>query len=68
MNTRHRRASLAALALVVSLTLSPVASASALDWDGELRFRDRVVRIVKHLKRFFGGATSFEDALNPPRP
>lgn len=58
--------------LVVSLTVSPTASAApARDVDGP-SFREEVVRIIRVIrdaaKKKFAGTTSNADSLSTPRP
>jgi hypothetical protein len=67
MKTGFRRMSVAALTLVVCLSLSPVAAAAVTrDHDDDLR--EKIVRILKKAQKFFGSITSLEDAIQPPRP
>ncbi len=66
MNVNTRRVGVAALALVVCLSISPVAAAVQPN-QGFVGIREKVIRIIKKLKTF-GGLTSFEDTIGPPRP
>jgi len=66
MKTR-RYLGAAALALVVCLSVSPTVSASP-ERDREIDPRQRVVRVIQAIKRFFGGVSVQEDTLIPPRP
>ena len=66
MNRNYSR--VAALALFLYLSLSPIATAAPRrDRDGIVDPGDRIVRIVKKVKNFFRGFTS-QDELNPPTP
>jgi len=67
---QKRRWGLAALALVVCLTISPLASAEASRSRRELpgNPRERIVRIIDIIKKFFGGISAEEDYPVPPRP
>ena len=66
MNRKYSR--VAALALFLYLSLSPVASAAPRrDRDGIVDPGERIVRIVKKIKNFFHGFTS-QDEVNPPTP
>jgi hypothetical protein len=66
MNRNYSR--VAALALFLYLSLSPVATAATRrDRDGIVDPGDRIVRIVKKIKNLFRGFTS-QDELNPPTP
>jgi hypothetical protein len=67
MKTGFRRLSVAALTLVVCLSFSPDASAVVVR-DHDDSFHERVVKILKKAKKFFGSIGTLEDALNPPRP
>ncbi|HYK04501.1 MAG TPA: hypothetical protein VE974_22305 [Thermoanaerobaculia bacterium] len=66
MKVNTRRVGVAALTLVVCLSISPVASAVQ-PGDAFVGIREKIVRILKKLKTF-GGLTSFEDTIGPPRP
>jgi hypothetical protein len=66
MKVNTRRVGVAALALVVCLAVSPVAFAVQ-PHDAAVGIRERIIRIIKKLKTF-GGLTSFEDTIGPPRP
>jgi hypothetical protein len=69
MKIRVRRVSAAALALVVCLSLSPVASAAVeRDRLDELDLRAKIVRILKKAQKLLGGIASQEDSITPPRP
>ena len=66
MNRKYSR--VAALALFLYLSVSPVAKAEhQRDRDVISGPRERVVRIVKKVKNFFRGLTS-QDEWTPPRP
>jgi hypothetical protein len=65
MNRKYSR--VAALALFLYLSVSPVAVAAQRDRDVITGPRERVVRIVKKVKNFFRGFTS-QDEWTPPRP
>ena len=66
MNRKYLR--VAALALVVFLSVSPAAMAEhQRDRDVISGPRERVVRIVKKVKNFLRGLTS-QDEWTPPRP
>jgi hypothetical protein len=67
MKTGYRRVSVAALTLVVCLSLSPVAAA-AVSRDHNDDLRTKIVRMLKKAQKFFGSITSQEDAITPPRP
>ena len=65
MNRRIFRSG-AAIALVVCLSAAPLASArQSRDTDPVLR--ERIVRIVKSIQKFFN-ITSDDDSIQPPRP
>ncbi|HYI08238.1 MAG TPA: hypothetical protein VEK57_04125 [Thermoanaerobaculia bacterium] len=67
MKTGYRRVSVAALTLVVCLSLAPVATAAvSRDHDDDLRAK--IVRMLKKAQKFFGSITSLEDNITPPRP
>jgi len=66
MNVNTRRVGVAALALVVCLAISPVASAVQPN-DTLFSVRERIIRILKKLKTF-GGTTAHVDFPMPPRP
>ncbi|MEA2464964.1 MAG: hypothetical protein QOJ98_2711 [Acidobacteriota bacterium] len=66
MNVNTRRVGVAALALVICLSISPVAAAVQPN-DAFVGIRERITRILKKLKNF-GGIATFEDTIGPPRP
>lgn len=67
MKTVSRRVSVAALTLVVCLSLTPVASA-AVHRDRDDDLREKIVRILQKARKFFGSITSLEDNIIPPVP
>lgn len=67
MSIRVRKLSVAALALVVCLSLSPVASA-AVERDQDLDLREKIVRILKKAQKLLGGIASQTDSITPPKP
>ena len=66
MKVNTRRVGVAALALVVCLSFSPVAAAVQPD-DGFAGIRGKIVQILKKLKTL-GSVTVFSDFPMPPRP
>jgi hypothetical protein len=64
MNTR--RVGVAALALVVCLSISPVAAAVQPN-DALFGIREKIIRIFRKLKTF-GPTVVFSDVPQPPRP
>jgi hypothetical protein len=66
MKVKTHRAGIAALALVVCLSFSPVAAAVQPN-DGAVGVREKIVRILKKLKTL-GSVTVFTDFPVPPRP
>jgi hypothetical protein len=65
MKLKTRRVGVAALALVLCLSISPVATAA--QPDGFLTIRETITRILKKLKTF-GGITAQVDFPHPPKP
>jgi len=64
MKVNSRRVGVAALTLVLCLSISPVATAAQPDgWT----IRETITRILKKLKTF-GGITLNSDQPGPPRP
>jgi hypothetical protein len=66
MKVNTRRVSVAALALVVCLSISPVAAAAQPDHP-LFNIREKVTRILKKLKTL-GDITVFTDFPTPPKP
>jgi hypothetical protein len=66
MKVITRRVSVAALALVVCLSISPIAAAAQRD-QPLLQFREKISWLLKKLKTF-GGIVAFEDNPGPPKP
>ena len=66
MKVNTRRVGVAALALVVCLSISPVAAAVQPN-DVLFSIREKVTRILKKLKTF-GPAAVLSDSPVPPRP
>jgi hypothetical protein len=66
MNVNTRRVGVAALALVVCLTISPVAVAVQPN-DAFVGIREKITRILKKLKTF-GGVSVLQDFPQPPKP
>ena len=66
MKVNSRRAGVAALALVVCLSISPVALAVQPN-DAFSGIREKVTRLLKKLKTF-GGITAEVDFPHPPKP
>lgn len=66
MKVNTRRVGVAALALVVCLSISPVAAAVQPN-DSLVNLREKVSRIFKKLKTL-GGVIAFSDGLQPPKP
>ena len=67
MNRKYSR--VAALAIFLCLSLSPVAmAASQRERDVLVGPGERVVRFVKRVKNLFRGLTTHDDSLYPPIP
>jgi hypothetical protein len=66
MKVNTRRVGVAALALVVSLSISPIAAAVQ-PGDAVVGIREKIVRVLKKLNPF-GSITIFEDNPGPPKP
>ena len=66
MKMDHRRWGAAALALVVCLSASPVATASGFR-DGDLDFGQRIVRVIKKIRKILP-ITAQDDLPSPPLP
>ncbi|HEX8254912.1 MAG TPA: hypothetical protein VF846_17335 [Thermoanaerobaculia bacterium] len=64
MKSKFVRAGVAALTLVVCLSISPVAAAAP--GDGSADLRERIIRAVKKLKNI--RITILEDFPLPPKP
>jgi hypothetical protein len=60
--------SAAALALFVCLSTAPLAIAAPQSRDDQFTVRDRIERVIKKVRRFFGGITSLDELPIPPRP
>jgi hypothetical protein len=66
---RRRYLRVAALAVFLYLSVSPIASAAQKrDRDVIVDPRERIVRVIKKVRNFFRGLTSEDDGLTPPRP
>jgi hypothetical protein len=66
---KHRKyRSAAALALVLCLSISPLAIAAPQSRDDDFTVRDRIELVIKKIRRFFGGITSLDELPLPPRP
>ena len=65
MKSKFQRAGTAALALVVCLSLAPIATA-ARPGDG-FDLRERIAKIIKKIKTL-PGIRVFEDTPGPPKP
>jgi hypothetical protein len=67
---QKRRRGFAALAFVIALSIAPLVSAEPALRRRELPVnpRERIVRIIDIIKKFFGGVTAEEDGVTPPRP
>ena len=68
MKSSHRAANAVVLALVICLSAVPASAAEPLHRDYEYEVRERVVRVIKKVRQFFGGITGLEDVPMPPRP
>ncbi len=68
MKSYRRYVSAAALALVISLHVSPAAFGAQRQDSADVVFavRDRIVKIIKKFQRVFTVGTN--DDMNPPRP
>lgn len=60
--------SAAALALFVCLSIAPLAMAAPQSRDDDFNVRDRIERVIKKVRKFFGGITSLDELPLPPRP
>lgn len=67
MNRNHRRWGAAALILVFCLAGAPLASAKPFREGSDPDPGERVVRVIKKVKKFFGIST-LDDFPEPPRP
>jgi hypothetical protein len=65
MKVNTRRVGVAALALILCLSVSPAATAA--QPDGFMTIRETITRLLKKL-RTFGGIALNSDQPGPPRP
>ena len=60
--------SAAALALVLCLSISPLAIAAPQSRDDGFTVRDRIELVIKKVRKFFDGITSLDELPAPPKP
>lgn len=68
MKAHTCRAGVAALLLVVCLTIAPIALAVPVSRDEPFDVREEIIRIISKIRKFVGGIGLTEDQPLPPRP
>jgi len=69
MNFNRYRLGAAALALVLCVSISPVATAAGQRRDDDPSLRQTIVKVIQKIRGIFGGGVVVnEDFPQPPRP
>ena len=68
MKISRSRLGAAALALVLCVSISPVASAAGRRRSDDPSFRETIIKVVLKIRGIFGGVAANDDFPDPPRP